>query len=97
MAITVLKCAELGPIDLAIIALIYNILESFIYKNEYNDEIDIIKMYLFEFLFNPKLYDQEREEQLKKLKYVLSGLYSIIKIEMRSLKICIYFILKIDF
>ena len=78
MAITLLKLLEIDTINIETIKCISNILDYIDNSEDINYKIDSIKISLFDFLLNKKLYQKKDEKYLEKLNFTIQRLRKII-------------------
>ena len=85
--ITILKLLEIGSLNFDILKCLINILNALDFGNEINDENEILKIKIIDFILNPKLYSKNDKKQLEKINYIFQNLtaltnHSINKIEL---------------
>ena len=79
MSITILKFIEIDYLNKETIECLSNILNNIDLREDNNEMIETIKINLFNFLLNPKIYHIEDEIHINELNYMIKTLLNIIK------------------
>ena len=75
--ITILKLIEIGSLKFEILKCLINILNTLDFTKEISDENEIMKIKIFDFLLNPKLYPKNDQKQLEKLNFIFQNLTAL--------------------